>query len=124
MADFALKMQCASERDEHKALVHWLSLHPRLKFCYLHVHNEMVGNDRFHAKRLGIRKGVFDFFIALPNKHYHGLWIELKRRIKYNISKEQRQWQTTMIANGYEAIFAIGWDEAREAIIAYVSDLY
>lgn len=67
-----------------------------------------------------MRRGVSDFFLPLPKKSYHGLWIELKRKKKYVISKEQKEWIERMRLLNYRAEFAYGFEDAKKIVEEYM----
>lgn len=82
-------------------------------------------------KRMGVKKGVFDFFLAVPrNKYvtcgndysftYHGFWIELKT-LNGKKSKEQIEFGKRQESMGYHAVFAFGLDEAKQKTLEYLS---
>lgn len=71
--------------------------------------------------KIGLRKGVSDFFLPLPRKNLHGLWIELKRTKKAKVSKEQLAWLDKMNSLGYAAHIAYGWVHAMNIVCAYLS---
>ncbi len=111
-------------------LVRWLSNNSETKDFFLHIHNE---NDLGDAKRgyqrklMGVRKGVSDFFLALPRgsttserSSYHGLWIELKRRSGGSLSESQKIWIERMQKVGYAARVCLGFDHAVRTVEAYL----
>lgn len=81
-------------------------------------------------KRLHPRRGYPDLFIAHPSKGYHGLFLEIKKdgtRLKKrngDFASEHiaEQWATLVALQkrGYEAEFAVGYDDAVEIIKAYL----
>ena len=81
------------EKVEHINVVNWFAFHfPDLEEDFHHFANERrcsVQEGRM-LKRMGVKKGVADFFLALPQEEFHGLWIELKAG-KGRLSKEQEQ---------------------------------
>lgn len=112
-----------TEHQEHFALMSWVRTQPRIHDVLIHIPNEGKRDPRLgnKLKRMGMRAGVFDFFIPIPTSLYHGLWIELKRRKGSKISKEQMEWSHKMKSLQYCACFAYGWEEARELILLYLS---
>jgi hypothetical protein len=82
------------------------------------------------SKQNGGRRAWPDLFIAAPTDLFHGLFIELKR-YGTRLKKKNGDWATVHIAEqaevlgqlrerGYEAVFACGFDQAREIIDKYV----
>lgn len=72
-------------------------------------------------KAEGVKKGVPDIFLPVPNKQYHGLYIELKvaDRTKGRVSREQVEFMQEVRALGYCAVVCYGADEAKSAICEY-----
>lgn len=69
-------------------------------------------------------------FIAMPNKEYHGLFVELKK-VGTRLKKKNGQYATKHIKEqaemieklntaGYYAAFAVGFDEAKKIIDNYL----
>jgi|SRR5882724_4525877 len=110
-----------TEEQDHIAIMDYARLHAVLKLYLIHYPN---GGSRHileakKLKRMGVKKGVSDFFLAYPRTQsdgtrYSGLWIELKRKSgsHTSISKEQREWLTLMKNVGYCASVAFGYDKA------------
>ena len=84
-------------------------------------------------KAEGKQKGYPDLIIDEPNRHFHGLRIELKRRRKQlktklstahtKISPEQQDWINRLNAKGYKAVVCYGADEAIDVIEEYMEDM-
>lgn len=113
------------EREEHLALMKWIHLQPTIKDFVIHIPNEgkrSIIAGKFMV-RMGLKAGVFDLFVAVPQGKYHGLWIELKRRKGFKISAEQLSWQALMRQKNYVAEFAYGWEHGREIIENYMYSL-
>ncbi len=72
----------------------------------------------------GLRLGVSDLFLALPNKDFHGLWLEMKDKNKTisSLSSEQKIFLFEMQKYGYCAQWAAGCDEAIDIILNYMAD--
>lgn len=119
------KMPCALEAEEGKALKDWSDYHPICKDHLIHIANESKTswqNGR-SMKAQGKKKGVSDYFLAYPCGDKHGLWIELKRRVKSlsKLSIEQAEWLSKCEDVGYGACVAYGAEEAIHAIKKYLS---
>jgi hypothetical protein len=113
----------ATEHQEHFALMNWIRTQPIIRDVIIHIANEGKRNPREgnKLKRMGLRAGVFDFFLPIPTNLYHGLWVELKRRKGSKISNEQLEWWHKMKSLNYGAYFAYGWEEAKDIILLYLS---
>lgn len=72
-------------------------------------------------KRMGVKKGVLDFHLALPCGGYHGLWLELKVG-KGKLLPEQVAFIDRKNARGYLALAVWGFDAAKEIILTYLKD--
>lgn len=119
-------MKKNTEGAQGCALVQWASFHPVCKKFLIHIANGGSRNiiEARNLKLQGVKKGVSDYFLAYPNKLYHGLWIELKRAkpSRSIISREQKEWIELMNQCGYQAKVAYGWQEAMKIIEDYLSD--
>jgi len=69
--------------------------------------------------KMGVKKGVADFFLALPCGIYHGLWIELKVG-NGKLSVEQSAFLYRKNQRGYLAIAIWGFEAAKEVILNYL----
>ena len=126
-----MKHLIATEREDQIALVEWASYHTILKRYMFHIPNEgkrhpIVGHN---LVRMGLKKGVADFFLAYPSsptglrgRLFYGLFLELKRRKLFKVSKEQQIFLDDMFAQGYAAHIAYGFDEGREIILNYLNE--
>tara|TARA_R110000868_G_scaffold128010_1_gene335938 strand:- start:1727 stop:2101 length:375 start_codon:yes stop_codon:yes gene_type:complete len=83
------------------------------------------------AKKMRSSDKLPDLWILCPNKHYHGLFIELKTDPIYK--KDMATFKTDHIKSqaktikrlcdlGYYAEFAIGFKEAKALIDIYMND--
>lgn len=72
-------------------------------------------------KRMGVKKGVADIFIAVPNDKKSGLWIELKVN-NGKASKEQNEFLARMKERNFEAKLAMSEDEAKYIIYNYLNN--
>ena len=69
------------EQRDHIAIVEWFSYqYPELVKDFHHFANERKCSLQYGAllKRMGVQRGVADFFLGISCGGYHGLWIELK----------------------------------------------
>lgn len=105
-----------SEYQEAVAFHQWLTIK---KIPHFHVANEGNGNQARGAmnKRMGVSKGVPDFFIFTPQAN---LAIELKRRTGGTVSKEQREWLQILARQGFECGIAKGAGEAIDFVNEYL----
>lgn len=119
-----------NERIDHINTVNWFKHHyPELDDDFHHFANERKfekkGGAEFYAgkllKRMGVKKGVADFFLAFPQNGKAGLWIELKVGTN-KPSKEQSAFLSRKLLRGYECACVWGTDAAREVIKNYLKD--
>jgi len=111
---------------EQAALFQWARLnenkYPELRLLF-HIPNggkrDMI--EGAHLKAQGVKAGVPDIFLAYPNKRYHGLFIELKAQ-GGRVQETQKQWLEVLAAQGYNAVVAYGFDEARAIVEEYLKD--
>ncbi len=112
-----------SEQIDHINTVNWFNhYYPELQDDFHHFANERrcsVQEGRM-LKRMAVKKGVADFFLALPMNGKSGLWIELKVG-KNKPSKEQNAFLERKATRGYEVACVWGTEAAREVIKAYLT---
>ncbi len=112
------------ERIDHINTVNWFKHnYPELDDDFHHFANERRCSSREGGmlKRMGVKKGVADFFLAIGHNGKFGLWIELKVG-KNKPSKEQRAFLDRKAQRGYEAVCVWGTQEARKVISEYLQD--
>jgi hypothetical protein len=75
-------------------------------------------------KAEGVRAGVSDYFLAVPRRAFHGLYLELKAGggafRRGALSKEQAYFGALVVGQGYEFKVAYGTEEAIEAVENYL----
>ncbi|MDY2734395.1 VRR-NUC domain-containing protein [Intestinibacter sp.] len=124
-ADNKLK---ATESGEQQALIQWADLqshrHKELKML-VHIPNEGKRSIRAGAelKRMGLRAGFPDLFLAVPKLVdgvlYGGLFIEMK--VKGNkCTENQKKWLRRLSEQGYKTEVCYGCSEAIEVIKDYL----
>lgn len=122
-------MKGASETQIHCALMDWIRLNPNIEKYTIHIANEryldVKNNPKLWAvgaklKQMGVKKGVPDFFFAIPKGGYCGLWLELKVGSN-KPSKEQQDFLELMTSVGYLAVCVVGFDAALIVIKQYFS---
>ena len=110
------------EQIDHINTVNWFKYHyPELEEDFHHFANERKCTPMQGSllKRMGVQRGVADFFLALPLNGKAGLWIELKVG-NNKPSKEQKAFLARKAARGYEVACVWGTDAAREVIQIYL----
>lgn len=117
---------CEQEWEEAARLIRWVDgegvrLYPDLGFFYA------VPNGGFRHKAVagkmkaqGVRAGVLDFNLDVARGPYHGLRIELKRRVGGTVSPAQKHWMAWLTGQGYLAVVCRGWQSARDTLVDYL----
>ncbi len=113
-----------SEYQEAKAYIAWCMHQPLLRDIVIHIPNEgrRSAAGGYGLKLIGLRAGVSDFFVPLPTRLHHGLWIELKAT-GGRLTASQSLWLGKMKERSYAAYVAYGWDEARRITETYLREL-
>lgn len=73
-------------------------------------------------KKTGLKSGVPDLFIPVPNGQYHGMFIELKTS-KGKLTPEQKEWLGILSGKGYFAICCYSIDDTIKKINYYLENL-
>jgi len=112
------------ERPHQVALIKWVRVvedaYPVLKLLYA-VPNGGDRNLRV-ARKLkaeGVMAGVADLCLPAARRGYHGLYLELKSE-EGVATKEQKAFLRGVLEEGYCAVIAHGFDEARSALEWYI----
>ncbi len=110
------------ESDCQKMLFNWASYFPNLKWMFA-IPNGGSRNfiEAVHLKQQGVKSGVSDIFLPLPNKKYHGLFIELKVG-KNKPTKNQIEFIDYANSVGYLAVVAYSTEEAIKIIDDYIDN--
>ena len=112
------------ERIDHINTVNWFNHHfPELQEDFHHFANERrcTPIEGRMLKRMGVKRGVADFFLAFPQNGKAGLWIELKVGTN-KPSTEQKEFLARKLHRGYEAVCVWGTQAARDVITKYLQD--
>lgn len=116
----------ATESQEQQSLFRYCSVemsrYPELDML-AHIPNEGKRTKTTGArlKREGLRKGYPDILLDVPDRDFHGLRIELKRRKGSKITPDQKKWIIKLNKQGYAAAFCYGWEQAWDFIHAYLT---
>lgn len=110
-----------AEEIEQINLISWTSTKPDLWAYVIHIANQRQCTQiqGRKLKRMGVKKGVPDLFIAIPRNGCHGLWIELKAGSN-RTTTEQNEFIDLLNKQGYKAVIAYGYKEARQVIEEYM----
>ena len=122
-----------NEKQLHKAVCKYLRLQfPKVMFnSDLSGATKMTIGQAVQIKKLRSNRGWPDIFIPEPRGESHGLWLELKAEGTKLYKKngdfvsdhvaEQNECMLKLIERGYEAYFAIGFDNAKMLIDEYLN---
>ncbi len=106
----------------HINVVNWFNeTYPELQKDLHHFANERkcsIQQGRL-LKRMGVKKGVADFFLAIPIDGYAGFWLELKSG-KNKVTPEQEAFLRRKTDRGYQCATCWGFEAARELILTYL----
>lgn len=114
----------SSEAKEQEVLISWCEMqkkkYPVLDLIF-HVPNGGYRNkfEAANLKRQGVKAGVPDIFLPVPNKKYHGLFIEMKWG-KNTCSHNQKEWILKLSEQGYKVNVCYSSLEAIEVIKEYL----
>lgn len=109
-----------TEDQEQIKLCQWMELK---KIIFYAIPNGGYRHEleAFKFKRMGVKSGVPDVCIPVPNKSYHGLYIELKRVSGSATSPNQLFWQAALKEMGYCSEICKGFDQAIKVISDYLN---
>jgi hypothetical protein len=77
--------------------------------------------EAVNLKKQGVKAGVPDICIALPNKTHHGLYIEFKWG-KNKTTQDQSEWLARLAKNYYMVSVCYTIDEAIDITTAYLKN--
>jgi hypothetical protein len=109
-----------SESVIHESVMEWVRAHPKISPFVMHFPNEGKRSIQYGAylKRLGMRPGVSDLFIAIPKRGYHGAWLELKSA-NGKLSLLQKLFLEDMAKQEYAAVVTYSLDDSIKFIQWY-----
>ena len=112
------------ESKEQEKLIEWTEYmrgkYPELTLIY-HVPNEGKRSIAMAAKmkRMGLKSGVPDLCLPVPNCKYHGMYIEMKSN-RNAPTEGQKKWLTRLSSRGYYCTVAWSFEFARDEILRYM----
>tara|TARA_R110000868_G_scaffold161317_1_gene391509 strand:+ start:14251 stop:14634 length:384 start_codon:yes stop_codon:yes gene_type:complete len=115
-------MALKAEEVDHINLVNWFHHnYPELADDLHHIANERKCSEQEgrKLKKMGVKRGVSDFFLAVPSNGKHGLWLELKVG-KNKPSPEQIAFLERKSNNNYMAVCMWGFEACKEVIREYL----
>lgn len=119
-------LECPTETAECFKFAQWCWLNHNTKGKLIHIPNEgrRSVQEGYKLKRMGLRPGTSDYFLAIPIHPYGGMWIEMKRRDqrKSRLSPLQSEFIQDMRDGGYYAVVTYGADEAIQLATQYLNN--
>lgn len=118
--------RAGNEHGNQAALFCWAALqadhHTELQLMFA-IPNGGLRNKITAAnlKAEGVKANVPDIFLPVARGPWHGLFIELKKPGKHNVAPGQHQWIIDLRKQGYGAVICVGWEQARDTILAYLN---
>lgn len=115
-------MSLQPEQIAHINVVNWFNYnYPDLTDDLHHFANERKCSIQQGKtlKRMGVKKGVADFFLAIPLSGYAGFWLELKIG-KNKVTPEQEEFLKRKTERGYLCSACWGSEAAQELIYTYL----
>lgn len=122
MDEESIRLKLPPETIEQIKLFDWIRSRPDLEPFTIHIANERqcsVQHGRI-LKRMGVKAGVADIFLAVPIGNYHGLWLELKAG-NNKATEKQKLFLANMTQKGYMSACVTGYEAAREVIETYLT---
>lgn len=123
-----------SEDAHQMALFAWSALeqqtYPQLRWLHA-IPNGGLRSARTGAKMkaTGARKGVWDVYLPVPlfsfstGRYTAGLYIEMKKPGTGRLTKEQKEFEKHLSFYGFRRNICFTWEEARDAILEYLSNI-
>jgi len=111
--------------EDGEAISFMQELEVRYPEIYPHVFH-VPNETRTHIatakrlKRMGVRAGVPDYFIAVPVHGFHGLFIELKAVDRGSCTDHQKEWLSRLALQGYSTTVAYGAADAIWVLTEYL----
>jgi len=120
-----MRNKCASEYQECLYFFQWSQLQHFGQYL-IKIVNEGTRTPKqaYQLRSIGMRAGLPDYYLPLPNAHWAGLWLEMKRRDRQRMVRDPRQddWIAKLLKIGHYATYAYGWDEAASITTRYLSN--
>lgn len=109
-----------TEKDDQEKIFEYAKYRPDLKLMY-HPANEgrRTVQHTMALLRMGMKPGVPDIVLPVARGKYHGLYIELKAK-GGRLSPDQREWQLSLLEEGYCAAVCYGFEQAKQTIDWYM----
>lgn len=122
----AAKQPVPKEHDEQAEFFAWwwqyADLHklPRCLCFAIPNASALSASGRIYKWKEGLTAGVFDIFLSIPSKDFHGLYIEMKRNDRSQATDHQRAFGGAVTEQGYAATVCHSAQEAIERATTYL----
>lgn len=116
----AVKPLPVKEKRVQKNCIRWFDIqYPLLQQLLFHIPNggsrnkqkingRMVPLEAIEFKRMGVRRGVADLFLSIPNEQFHGFYIEVKSvGEKQSDAQIEFQKKVTSLGYKYSVVFTV-----------------
>lgn len=115
-----------SESQLQIGCIRWFDIqYPQYSNFLFHIRNGgsiKSAREGLKFKRMGVRKGIPDLFLSLPNSDFHGMYIEMKRR-GGRPTMEQMENQIRFKCYGYEFIIVDNIEEFINVVKDYLKSV-
>ncbi len=114
-----------NEDDEQTLVISWAAFNKTLSDRLMHIANERKCSPAYgqKLKRMGVKKGASDLFLAWPIGKHGGCFIEMKSR-DGELKEHQRIFLNNMQDAGYFTDVCRSFEEARNTIEKYLCGDY
>lgn len=117
-----LKLLTSTEEELQRLCVDWFNLqYPNMIMWHTPNGARMQIGMAMKMKRMGMKKGVPDIFIAEPNGVWHGLFIELKRE-GGRCSDHQLDLMDSLAGRGYYVTTCYNFKEFMDVVNGYLKE--
>lgn len=118
-----MKTRKVSEYEECKAYFTWAQYNPILKEYLIKIVNEgkRTPQNGHRLKLIGLRAGLPDYYLPVPNNNFLGLWVEMKTK-SGSLSQYQKEWLFKLNKLGHCAKSCRGWQEAAQLTMDYLAN--
>ena len=116
-------MKAALESTEQIKVINYCELKGFPYDLIFHIPNGGSRNviEASNLKKQGVKAGVPDLFLPVPNGGFFGLFIEMKStRKEAKASEAQNKWIKKLTDQGYKCAICRGFDEARACLDNYI----
>lgn len=117
-----------TEHEEQRDFVNWMKKQSLVDYRYGLIFAIPNGGKRgkITAAKLkleGVRSGVPDLFLPVPNETFYGLFIEMKRQKGGQLSKNQKTWIAVLRNQNFLCRVANGAEDAKRIVQRYFNSL-